>query len=149
MKFAHVIAAALLGCGCSDPEGGTIPLRSLDRDAFVTVVQPILAERCSNPSCHGRSDRPFSIYAAMRFRLDPARRYLDEPLWPSELEHNYLACVIFSTEADQPSDALLLAKPLAAKRYHGGGTVFDSDDDPDYRRILEWIATDDPQGNVP
>ncbi|MBK9265252.1 MAG: hypothetical protein IPM54_36400 [Polyangiaceae bacterium] len=149
MRIAHVIAAAALGCGCGTPDDGTVPLRWLDRDRFVSDVQPILAERCANPSCHGRPERPLSIYAPLRFRGDVSRRFLDEPLWPAEIDHNYQACVLFSTEADRPIDALLIAKPLATRRYHGGGAVFDSEDDHDYRRILEWITDGHHPGDVP
>lgn len=149
MKTASVIAAAFLAFGCSAPENGTIPLQWLDRGVFVDTVQPILAERCANPSCHGRPERPLSIFAPLRFRSDDSRRYLDEPLARNEIDHNYMACVVFSTEAAQASEALLIAKPLAEIRYHGGGAIFDSTDDPDYQRMLEWIADGPNAGDEP
>ncbi len=56
-------AVAFVACGCVAPQSESISVRSFDRNIFGTTIQPILAERCANPSCHGQFARPFAIYA--------------------------------------------------------------------------------------
>lgn len=141
MRLLLVFAALGLMTGCAGPASGDIDVRWLGYEEYVANVQPILAEACGNPSCHGRADRPFAIYSAKRWRADADRLFLDEPLTDDELEHNYSASCVFSTEAETPQDAMLLRKPLGshAGAYHGGGDVFRGVTDRDYRKILQWI----------
>jgi hypothetical protein len=40
----------------------------------------------------------------------------------------------------------LLAKPLVRNVLHGGGVVFDSEDDPEVRLLRYWIEHPMPQG---
>lgn len=137
----RAIAAAALLAACSVPVEDATAVRWLDVDAFEADVQPILAARCGNPSCHGRPDRPFAVYSALQWRADPARTHLPEPLTGDELAHNYTAACVFVSEAEHPDDALLLRKPLAdaAGTYHGGGAVFDGTADDDYRTVRAWV----------
>lgn len=138
--FLVMVVAASLGSGCGGPENGTNAVRAFDRDAFVATVQPIVAERCANPSCHGRLERPLALYAPMRFRLDPTRTHIDEPLTAREVDHNFWASAFLSTEAERAEESLFLAKPLAQIRYHGGGAIFDSAEDAEYRALLVWVS---------
>ncbi len=149
MRELQYIAITFITCGCGATEVDTIAPQTFDQDAFVATIQPILAQRCANPSCHGRPERPLAIYAPMRFRRDPSRTHLDEPLTAREVEHNFWASVVLSTEAERPEDALFIAKPLAKIRYHGGGAIFDSDDDLNYRHMLAWIADGHLKGAPP
>ena len=136
------VALALAMCaGCAPAPADDTDVRWLGFDRFVVEVQPILAEACGNPTCHGRPERPLAIFSPGRWRADPDRLYLDEPLTADELEHNYTLSCVFSTEAELPRDAMLVRKPLAgaAGVYHGGGAVFDDTSDRSYRAIVTWL----------
>jgi len=134
-------AATLLALSCSSPpESGSERVHWLDYDEFRTNVQPIYAESCSNPSCHARPERAFSLYAPLARRMDQTRTHLLEPLTDEELLHNYVvSCVLASG-----SDPLLLRKPLAehASTYHGGGAVFEGPSDARYRTLEGWVEGD-------
>lgn len=140
MRTAFYGMVAFVACGCGAAENEFHSNGTFDRDAFVSTINPILGKRCANPSCHGQTMRPFAIYAPLRFRIDARRTFLDEPLTEKELDHNFWACVVLASEAERPEDALLVAKPLATVRYHGGGAIFDSANDADARRLITWIA---------
>lgn len=139
MRADLALVASLALAGCAAPPEGDEDLRLLDRHTFSTIVQPILSKRCSNPSCHGRPERGLSIFAPGRFRADPSRVHLDEPLFEDELFHNYLSTCVFSGGSGEASDAPFAAKPLAARVYHGGGAVFAEATDRDYRTFVAWI----------
>ena len=125
-----VLVASLASCA---PSQGEVPIAMLDRNEFATRVQPILAERCANPSCHGRPDRPLSLYAPLRHREDPNRVFLDEPLTDAELRHNWAAsCAQGEALAQKP-----FGEPGGS--YHGGGVVFDGPTDEGYRTLRAWL----------
>lgn len=136
---ATLLAIALTGCANVEP--GTTELARLDRAGFEVSVQPILAESCANPSCHGRPERALSLYAPRRFREDSSRTHLDEPLTPEELAHNFHAA---SALVDMQSidQSPLLRKSLGERSgsYHGGGVVFDGENDDRYRTLRAWAA---------
>jgi len=125
--------------GCANVEPGATEVARLDRVQFAATVQPILAESCANPSCHGRPERALSLYAPRRFREDPSRTYLDEPLTAEELEHNFCAssALVDPSAIDQSP---LLRKSLGEKSgsHHGGGVVFDGPNDDRYRTLRVW-----------
>lgn len=135
-----VIALALLA-GCVEPDEGSVPVVWLDATVFAEEIQPILGERCGNPSCHGRSDRPLAIYSPGRWRADPTRTFLPEPLTEAELAHDYAAACAFAAHDGAVDIAPLLLKPLGAGAgvYHGGGAVFAATTEPDYRALAAWI----------
>lgn len=133
---------ALVAAGCSGPDAGSRPVRLGDRATFDADVQPVLAARCANPTCHGRPERALSLFAPHRYRADPARTYLDEPLTEAELAHNHLSASALATEQDRAEDSLLARKPRAedAGTYHGGGRIFVDATERDYRTLVAWIA---------
>lgn len=133
---------APLAAACSGPDSGALPVRFGDRATFDADVQPVLAARCANPTCHGRPERALSLFAPHRYRADPARTYIDEPLTEAELAHNHLSASALATEQERPEDSLLVRKPRAedAGTYHGGGRVFVDDTERDYRTLVAWIA---------
>lgn len=133
------LVLAAIALGCSGPAPGLVATARLDREVFATEVLPILVEGCANPSCHGRPERGLSLYAPRRFREDPARTHLDEPLTAEELEHNFYATTALVDAAD-PDGSLLLAKALGARVYHGGGAVLESVNDARYRAIRAWVT---------
>lgn len=133
--------AAILLLGCANVEQGTSENPRLDREAFAAKVQPILIESCANPTCHGRPERGLSIYAPKRFRADPSRTHLDEPLTDEELEHNFCAASAL-VNGDDVDASLLLRKAIGehSGSYHGGGVVLDGVDDRRYRTLRAWAA---------
>lgn len=137
------LPALLLLGGCMSPSEASRPIRALDEDVFVAKVQPILAERCGNPTCHGRPDRPLSIYSPLRWRADPERTFFQEELSDEELNHNFSVSSVFASETESPEEALLLRKALGevASTYHGGGVVIEATSDHDYFIMLRWVQT--------
>lgn len=136
---------ALLGfalAGCVDGPG-SIGLPTGDLEAFRADVQPLLAERCATPTCHGSDERPLRVYAPALFRLDPARLHLDEPLDDEELALNYERVRGFVDPAD-PEASTLLRKPLASGAggtEHEGGLQFEDIHDRGYAGVVAWIAS--------
>jgi len=132
----------LLLAGCGDLVEPTSSVPELDPVVYAEVVQPVLERTCSNPSsCHGRADRPLSIYARRAYRADPAAVFTDPPLTEQELEANYDRVRGFAV--DIGSGPELLSKPLsegAGGARHEGGDVFLSSDEREYRVIEAWIA---------
>ncbi len=140
--LAASVASAWLGC-IGTPEGTTtVPV--LDYETYAQDVQPIFVERCGNPTCHGRPERPFSVYGPERYRVDPARTFLDEPLSEHELLANYESACAFSLRATDPTTCLLLSKPLAVHAGgagHLGGDVWVDRDELEYRIVEDWLET--------
>lgn len=139
IRAVLVIVLGLVAC--AEPEPAPEPVIWLDATVFEREILPILGERCGNPSCHGRSDRPLAIYSPGRWRADPARVFLPEPLTAEELEHDYAVACVFAAHGGSVEDAPLLLEPLGAGAgvYHGGGAVFAGTTDRDYRALAAWI----------
>ncbi|MEB2324747.1 MAG: hypothetical protein OZ921_19685 [Sorangiineae bacterium] len=139
MGFMLLIGAGPAACAWPTsepwPSFGTL-------DEFVTQAQPVLAARCSNPSCHGNPDRPLSVFAVHRYRLNAADTFLDAPLTREEQELNFARASAFLLEVGDASHSLLLAKPLAARAGgagHDAVEVFGDREDYDYRRLRGWV----------
>lgn len=127
----------LLLVGCADLEQGYTPAPALDEEMFRVDVEPTLEAQCANPSCHGRPERPLALYAPHRFRADPTRLFLDEPITEDELRHNYERSCAFAADLSSAEESLLWRKPLGLT-YHGGGVTL-SEHDPEARRIQTWL----------
>lgn len=138
------ILVGALFCGCIGSPESSDEIPVLDFASFESDVQPILGERCGNPSCHGRADRPFSIYSAGRYRADPDRTFFDEPLTPEELTRDFARACGFAVGIRAPEDCLLLTKPLAVRAGgvgHLGGDVWSDRRETEYRVVETWLAT--------
>ncbi len=140
MKALIAFAAATLLFACEEPGSENVAVRWLDYEVFVEDVQPVLAEMCGNPSCHGRPDRAFSIYSQRNWREDPDLLFRPDELSSAELNHNYEGSCVLVSEAAGAEDTLLLKKSLgkAAGVYHGGGAVLE-ESDRSYRILLDWV----------
>jgi hypothetical protein len=138
-----VVVAALLAGACVELPPGE-PLAELDVATFAAEVQPVLDERCAAPSCHGRPERPLAIYSPRRYRREPARRFLDEPLDADELAANARGVASFGFAIDDGlEDSLVLRKPLALAAggaRHEGGEIFVARDERDYRTLYRGLA---------
>jgi hypothetical protein len=132
--------------GCLTEPAGT-PVPRGDRATFEANVQPVVDASCADPSCHGRPDRPLSLFSPRQYRADPSRTYLDEPLTDAELDANAreVAAFLVGVAVD---DSLVLRKPLALAQggcRHVGGEVFPATSDRRYRAIRSWLsATEAP-----
>lgn len=137
-----LIAGFVASASCTLPEQGRVDVRWLDRTTFDRDVQPILAARCASPQCHGHPARLYSIFAPLRFRADPERVSIDEPLSREELTHNYVASCVAEASADPIEAPWLMRKALGERGgvFHGGGVVFDDVSDPDYATLASWMA---------
>ncbi|MBK7584947.1 MAG: hypothetical protein IPI67_32755 [Myxococcales bacterium] len=143
LRGSFVLCAFVALTACGEPiENGSERVRWLDRGEYTAKIQPLFAETCSNPSCHARPDRPFSLYAPLARRIDPNRTHLLEPLTEAELEHNYVVSCVFASEGGETAQSLLLRKPLAehAAAHHGGGAVFDGRSDDRYQKLEDWVT---------
>lgn len=140
MKGNPFVLGVCVVMGCSAPGPEEEPIEGLDRRVFQESIEPVLQQRCANPSCHGRLERPWAIYAPGRFRLDPTRVFIDEELSAREEEHNFWVSSVFAGLGGmQAKERLLIQKPLAQVVYHGGGVVFMGERDEAARRLLAWI----------
>ena len=141
---AAVATTALALAACVElppPEAVPAP----DLATFAADVQPVLDARCATPSCHGRPERPLTVFSPRRYRRDPARRFLDEPLAADELAANAasVASFGFTIGSDGLEDSLVLRKPLALAAggaRHQGGEIFVSRADREYRALYRWMS---------
>ncbi len=128
-------------CACEGPPPGSAPLIVGDVAVFEAEVQAHVEERCASGGCHGRAERPLSLYARGGHRLDPARTHLDEPLTAPELEANARRISAFALSR-RAHDSLVVRKPLAQEAgglWHGGGDVFLDDHDPGCEVLVRWL----------
>lgn len=133
--------AALAIFGACAPDGGYQPMPSGDPATFRSEVQPLLEERCANPSCHGSTDRPLEIYATLRHRLDPDDIFVDEPITDQEVLLNQQRAACFIGDLDHGTSSLA-RKPLPADEGgvgHQGGIIFERGDDPAYLPLAAWV----------
>jgi hypothetical protein len=99
-------------------------------DAFVSDVQPILAERCNFGSCHGSSQSDL---------------YLTCGDTPEQLQHNFIVAKSFVADPTDRSELLL--RPLAVTAggvNHSGGDVWTTTSDGEFETLREWSAQAGP-----
>ena len=138
LLFAAVVASQP---GAQQPSGP----RSLDYETFKTRVQPILmAARKGNArclSCHSRGGgntylEPLAP-GASAYTEDQTRRNFER--------------VLKLVVPGEPLKSILLTNPLAEEaggsHWHGGGKHWQSQDNPEWRTLAEWVRT--PAGVVP
>lgn len=137
------LALAVVPACVSGPGEVAAPLEA-SWESWVTEVQPLLAERCGNPSCHGDVSRPLEVFGVHRHRLDPSDTYVDAPLTDEELAVGYDKARALIVPGEAADESLLLRKPVptsAGGAPHQGGVQFqDPADDPDYEVLWAWIA---------
>lgn len=136
-----LLATWLLASCVSEPAPESLPEGDLTQ--FAASVQPVLAARCADPTCHGRDDRPLAVYATRRFRMEPERVFLEEPIDADEIAANArsVASFMIGSRAD---DCPVLRKPLAESEggaHHLGGEIFTTRDDREYRALRAWLSS--------
>ena len=132
----------LLLWSCVTGTGEEPPLPA-DSAMFYERVEPVLALRCANPSCHGSAERPLQVYAVHRHRADPAHIWLDAPLTAAEHAANFDRARAWRTP--DPDASLLVRKPLDPEvggASHAGGVQFADREEPDWRALYDWVEAD-------
>ncbi len=127
---------------CLSPAEQALELRDLE--SFEDQVQPVLAARCANPSCHGDAERPLELYALHFHRMDSAMLHRDTPLDHDELRANALR-VLGVGVGLEPARSPALRKPLAVEaggQEHVGGALFGDTGAVDYRSLRSWLEDD-------
>lgn len=136
------MAGPLMTAGCVDGLGVAEAVPDGDLAAFAAQVQPVLAEQCANPSCHGQPERPLAVFAVGLHRARPADLHLDAPLSAAELQGNALRVRSFMVGVERIDDCAVLRKPLAPSAggwEHAGGTRFVDQSDAGYRSLADWL----------
>lgn len=144
-RLAFLFCLSLGSCqsGLDDPR----PLAHLDEPYFRCKVQPILTKSCAAFTCHGDANRYFHVFARNRLRVTGTEKDRNAQLRSSERAANFEAARAMVDTGDVDS-SLLLLKPLestAGGYYHrgaeifGGGNVFPSRDDPDFKVMADWV----------
>ena len=145
---ALLLSALAGGCG---PAPTTIPLPVGDEAFFAERVEPHLEARCASAGCHGRPERPLSLYARGQQRADPSRVFLDEPLDDEEVRENARRVAAFALDRSA-LESLAVQKPLAIDAggvAHGGGDIFVDASDEGCRALIAWLDGRDLDGGVP
>ncbi len=135
------VVAWTAGCALDTDYDGVLPSNA--REQFESSVQPLLEERCSNPTCHGNAERALSLYAVHQHRLDADHVYMDAPLTDEEVRHNYLRASAFLIGISDVDVSPLLRKPLAPDAggvAHRGETQFPDTETFGYRVLRDWAA---------
>jgi hypothetical protein len=146
-------ALALLLVGCEDLDAPE-PFGQLDRPYFDCQVQPVLTKLCSGFACHGDPARYYTLFTRNRLRYGGTEEERGSTTRPIERDYNFTSSLGYVDFAD-PDQSLLLTKPLdeaAGGAFHrgaeifGGGDVFTSRDDREFKKLAEWVhgASDEP-----
>ena len=135
------VVSLLGGLGCVTDTGAVLSLPVGDQELFELEVQPVLAESCGNPSCHGSPLRPLELYSVHQHRDDASLIHRDEPLSEPELVANMQRAAAFLIEVDRAEDSPLLTKPLApiaGGAEHEGDVQFEDPLEPGYQALHTW-----------
>lgn len=142
---AAVIAVALLA-GCTDPEQ-ELAVPPADATVFRATVYPILLRDCGFTTCHGTTERFFSVFGPGRVRLDPNTPIYD-PATPYELALTYTRARSMMLGPSGPTSSLLLRKPIPTAEggagHKGndpwGRSVYASVGDARYIALYRWAT---------
>jgi hypothetical protein len=169
-RFALLAAAALAGCGGGGPLDNP-PLvanpagasgQKLSFEYFQRCVQPVLlmplpirhngvvtTNTCAGSGCHDNANGTGGA-----FRIEPAARAVDlaDPAnTPEAVRETAMYRNFYSAQGEvvigAPLQSRLLAKPLVRNVLHGGGQVFETEQDPNAQLILYWITHPMPAGH--
>ncbi|MCC7540863.1 MAG: PD40 domain-containing protein [Deltaproteobacteria bacterium] len=100
------------------------PEDTVSYERFRNEVAPVLTERCAGGDCHGAALADLHLTcgadeAEQRWNYFVARQYLDPIVERSELTRRPLS-------------------PTQGGAFHGGGTIFETADDPGYQALSAW-----------
>jgi hypothetical protein len=147
LQAALRIGAGALLLGCS--QGGGLDPSDRDYVTFRTEVMPVLLRDCGFHACHGSSARFFRVWGKGRVRLDPLTPTYADPVRPND-EYDYsIQSALSMVDFDNPTQSLLLRKPLAIEAGgsdHGGAdkygrNVYRTVNDKGYLSLTKWVVT--------
>lgn len=160
------IAAALAGCGGGDnPLGNPATVqnpagsggRTLSFVYFQECVNPILltpitssagTSTCASAGCHSNVSGTGGALRVVQGASVPVvvAGALPEALRETDMYKNFYSSQGV-TVIGQPASSRLLNKPLVVGVLHGGGLIFDSDQDLFAKRMRYWISRPVPEGD--
>lgn len=163
---APLVATLVVACGGGNPldipdEVANPPAtgtRKLSFAYFQRCVQPILEAQlpitlngvntvnsCASSGCHDDTNGTGGA-----LRLFGGAALVDLALTPEQIRATEMYRNFYSSQGEVVfGDTLasrLIAKPLVRNVLHGGGLVFDSEDDPNVRSLRYWIEHPMPAG---
>ena len=162
-------AVALSGCGGGNPlgtppeivNGAGTGAGKLLFAYFQKCIDPILQAEldvnlggtitrnsCAGSGCH---DTVAGTGGALRLVPRAAALDLADPaITPEVIRASDIYKNFYSAQGEvvpgSPSQSRLVNKPLVRGVLHGGGLIFDGDDDPNVRRLAFWINRPAPAG---
>jgi len=138
MSNVFLYCALLLGLVGQAGSGAPAGKSSLDFEFFKTKVQPIfLAKRAGHArcaACHASTSAP----AVFRLQpLTPGSTNWDE----EQSRKNFEAASRLVIPGDSKSPLLVhaLAEDAGGDFFHSGGKHFNSQDDPEWQTLKEWV----------
>jgi hypothetical protein len=117
----------------------------LDAELRVNIAGSISTNTCASGGCH---DNRTGTGGALRLVGDPAAvpaGAAPDALRDTDLYRNFYSAQ-GETIVGQPTGSRLLNKPLLRGVLHGGGLIFESEDDDNARLLRYWISRPMPQG---
>lgn len=141
MMILSLMAATVGACASGESAATQAllpPAVAAGRLEFEVEVGPLLASKCGDSACHGRPQRPFTLFATGARRQDPIETHLKTALKPTEVNANYAATLGF-IDSLQPRHTTLLKKSVGLLG-HGGGPTFEAFSDPAPRAIAAWLT---------
>jgi hypothetical protein len=117
----------------------------LDAELRVNIAGSISTNTCASGGCH---DNRTGTGGALRLVGDPAA--VPAGTAPDALRDTDLYRNFYSAQGETivglPTGSRLLNKPLLRGVLHGGGLIFESEDDDNARLLRYWISRPMPQG---
>jgi hypothetical protein len=141
-----LFALALFGAAQSGTvlggQDSLVPRKALDFDFFQCRVEPVFLnyrspEHARCYSCHEETKHHRLFHLA---KLEPGKRF-----WTEQQSRQNFETLSHLVVAGSPLKSLLLLHPLApeaggdAVYVHSGGRQFESQSDPDWQTMAEWV----------
>jgi hypothetical protein len=134
---ARARAARAPGAQSSASASSSSETPTLDFEFFKERVEPIfLTKRPTHARCyvcHEGATHPFRLV-----KLSPG-----ETSWNEEESQRNFKVVSQLVNPDDPMDSMILRHPLAPEAggdaFHSGGRQFESQNDPDWQTLAEWV----------
>lgn len=171
-RLLFVLAGAAMAAGCGGgnpfdnaPDIGNPPGASGRKLSFVyfqRCINPIFLARLpinqngqmSTNTCAGAGCHDDTSGTGGAFRVVPGAQAVDlanpantpDIVRTTDMYRNFYSAqgeVVLSA----PADSRLLAKPMVKGVLHGGGLIFENDQDPNVKLIRYWIGHPVPQGH--
>lgn len=130
--FSFLTFSGATACGSPSP-----------REVFVQDVVPLLEQNCLSSACHGVAPDAEARGEVVDFSFFFVRIRHDGTVADNEQAYERAKSRINTLEPGEFSS--LLRKPLALEaggEHHAGGHEFPKTDDPRYRILLDWIASE-------